>query len=116
MAKKTSTKNPKVETVEENINTPVEIIQKEDNSIEGSIQEENNTTKESTIEKNNTSTSETTVKKEKEEEQTKEKSNVYKVKSIIQKRPSYYNLLLENGEKVVVSKDQFNRIEMEVTL
>ncbi len=112
MAKKASTKNP---IVQDDINTPVDGIHEVQTT-----QHENNTIQHSTVGNNNNnnndndnniSTPATTTNK-----QQTNNSNIYDVQTIIQKRPSHYNLLLKNGDKVVVSKDQFNRHTMKVTL
>lgn len=104
MAKKQSTKKQNIveETIinQNDVNNTIEDIQ-----VEESIVEENNTPEEIIVKE----TIKEEVKASKKENST---SNRNKVSKIIQRRPSHYNLLMEDGRSVVVHKSLFDRKNM----
>jgi len=99
------TKTTKVENQEENFLEQVEIeikiaVVKEDDNSSNTPEEVNNTIEE--------------VKEEKEEKakQFIPIQNKNKVQRVIQKRPSHYCLLMEDGRQVVVHKSLFDKDKM----
>lgn len=104
MAKQKTTKKENIveETIinQNDINNTIEDIQ-----VEESIVEENNTPEEIIVKE--------TIKEEvKAPIKEKNTSNSNKVSKIIQRRPSHYNLLMEDGRSVVVHKSLFDRKNM----
>ncbi len=102
MAKSRTTK---VENQEENflnqIEVQEEVVVKENNNSNNTPEEINNTIEE--------------IKEEEKEEKTKQFTpiqNRNKVSRIIQKRPSHYSLLMEDGRRVVVHKSLFDKDRM----
>lgn len=101
MAKSRTTK---VENQEENfldqIEVQEEVVVKENNNSNNTPEEINNIVEE--------------VKEEKEEKakQFTPIQNKNKVKMVIQRRPSHYSLLMEDGRQVVVHKSLFDKDRM----
>lgn len=98
MAKQTKVEKP---TIKENVKqeqvTVMETVEEVKESIGNTI--ENNTPE---IKENNNSIS------------TPEKKNTNKVVRIIQRRPSHYSLLMEDGRQVLVHKSLFDKKTMTI--
>lgn len=109
MAKQIKTQKP---TVEENVNQE-EVILKD--TVEGVVEEEVKESVDNTIEDNTPEVKEdnnsTSIP---EKENTIEEKNTNKVVRIIQRRPSHYSLLMEDGRQLVVHKSLFNKNTMTV--
>ena len=98
MAKQTAVQKT---TIEENVKqeqiTVMETVEEVKESIGNTI--EDNTPE---VKENNNSIS------------TPEKENINKVKRVIQRRPSHYSLLMEDGRQVLVHKSLFDRKTMTI--
>lgn len=98
MAKQTAVQKS---TIEENVKqkqvTVMETVEEVKESIGNTI--EDNTPE---VKENNNSIS------------TPEKKNTNKVKRVIQRRPSHYSLLMEDGRQVLVHKSLFDRKTMTI--
>ena len=106
MAKQKTTKKQNIveQTIinQNDVNSTTEDIQ-----IQQSIVEQNNTPEEIIVNE--------TIKEEvKAPIQEKNTSNDNKVSKIIQRRPSHYSLLMQDGRQVVVHKSLFDRATMTI--
>lgn len=94
-------------TINQNdVNNTIEDIQKEESVIEENHKEENNIPEEIIVKE--------TIKEEevKTPIEVKNTSNDKRVRKVIQKRPSHYSLLMEDGRQIVVHKSLFDKKNM----